>query len=90
MKDIVPIKTYEYMAMEKPIVTTKLEGMIKEFGNENGVVYADESSDVINKSISLIANRKIAEEGKKARNFVKYLDWDNITDKFEQVLTDLI
>jgi glycosyltransferase involved in cell wall biosynthesis len=90
MKDIVPIKTYEYMAMEKPIVTTKLQGMMKEFGNENGVIYADESSDVLNKSISLIVNGKIAEEGKKARNFVKYLDWNNITNKFEQVLSGLI
>ena len=90
MKNIVPIKTYEYMAMEKPIVTTMLQGMKKEFGEENGVIFADESSDVIKKSIALMINGKIEEEGKKARNFVKYLDWDNITNKFEQVLTELM
>jgi hypothetical protein len=64
--------------------------MIKEFGSENGVIYADTSSDVLKKSISLIVNGKIAEEGRKARNFVENLDWNKITNKFEQVLFGLI
>ncbi len=90
MRDIVPIKMYEYMAMEKPIITTRLPGVVKEFGNDNGVIYADGSSDVLNKTISLIRNGKVSEEGRKAKNFIKNLDWNKITNEFEQVLTELI
>ena len=32
MQDIVPIKIYEYMAMCKPVITTKLPGIMMEFG----------------------------------------------------------
>ena len=35
MQDIVPIKIYEYMAMGKPVITTMLPGIMKEFGKEN-------------------------------------------------------
>ncbi|GAH80390.1 unnamed protein product, partial [marine sediment metagenome] len=41
MQDIVPIKMYEYMAMGKPVIATRLPGVMKEFGNDNGVIYVD-------------------------------------------------
>jgi len=41
MQDIVPIKIFEYMAVGKPVITTKLSGIIKEFGTNNGVIYID-------------------------------------------------
>jgi glycosyltransferase involved in cell wall biosynthesis len=90
MRNIVPIKTYEYMAMEKPIVSTKLPGVMKEFGNVNGVMYADEPRDALKKSMELIRGMHASEEGRKAKNFVKNLGWDDVTNKFEQILTELI
>ena len=41
MQDIVPIKMYEYMAIGKPVICTKLPGVMWEFGEGNGVLYAD-------------------------------------------------
>ena len=50
MQEIVPIKFYEYMAMSKPVIATKLPGIMKEFGQDNGVVYVDSPDDVMSKS----------------------------------------
>ena len=41
MQDIVPIKIYEYMAMGKPVIATNLPGIKKEFGEDSGLIYAD-------------------------------------------------
>ena len=54
MQDIVPIKIYEYMAMCKPVITTKLPGIMMEFGEGNGISYVDKPSDVVSKPMKLI------------------------------------
>jgi hypothetical protein len=36
---------YEYIVMGKPAVATRLSGLVKEFGDDNGVVYADRPED---------------------------------------------
>ena len=90
MQYIVPIKMYEYMAMEKPIIATKLPGIVKEFGFRNGVIYIDKSSDAISRVIDLKDKGKIHLEGKKARKFVENNDWEKVTDDFEKTLEELI
>lgn len=90
MKYIVPIKIYEYMAMGKPTIATKLYGMVKEFGDSNGVLYADDPIDVLKKAIDLTEKLAIDEEGKKALHFVEDNDWDNITDEFENYLNHIL
>jgi glycosyltransferase involved in cell wall biosynthesis len=90
MQNIVPIKMYEYMAMEKPIITTRLSGIMKEFGNDNGVIYVDKPEDVLKKAIELIENGKFEEEGIKARRFVENSDWDTVTDDFERTLRKVV
>jgi glycosyltransferase involved in cell wall biosynthesis len=90
MRDIVPIKFYEYMAMGKPIIATKLPGVMKEFGNGHGVIYVDKTEDVLKKAIELIENESVVEEGRKARRFVEKNSWDDITDEFEMVLEEII
>jgi glycosyltransferase involved in cell wall biosynthesis len=90
MKDIVPIKMYEYMAMGKQVITTELPGIMKEFGNDNGVIYVDKPEDVLKKAIELIENETLKEQGLKARRFVEKNSWDNITDEFEGVLEEVI
>lgn len=86
MQDIVPIKIYEYMAMEKPVITTKLNGVIAEFGNENGILYVDKSEDVV----KLASEIDVNELGQKALKFVKGNDWNTITDTFEVTLKEII
>ena len=89
MKDIVPIKMYEYLAMGKSVIVTKLSGIMKEFGEGHGVIYVDKSEDVLKKAIELIENETLKEQGLKARRFVEKNSWDNITDEFERVLEDV-
>ncbi len=84
--NIVPIKIYEYMAAGKPVIATKLPGVVKEFGNNNGVVYADESGEVVERAVKLIKNGNLAEEGLKAKRFVERCSWDSITHDFEAIL----
>ncbi|MEN4006019.1 MAG: glycosyltransferase [Methanobacteriaceae archaeon] len=90
MQDIVPIKMYEYMAMKKPVISTKLPGVMKEFGEDNGVVYVDRPEDVVPKAIELVQNGKVEELGAKARSFVEKYSWDKITDEFDKILDEVI
>ena len=85
MQDIVPIKIYEYMAMCKPVITTKLPGIMMEFGEDNGISYVEKPSDVILKSYEI----DIITEGRKARKFVEKNDWSKITNEFERILQNL-
>ncbi len=90
MQDIVPIKMYEYMAMGKPVIATKLPGVMKEFGEDNGVVYVDRPEDVVAKALELVQNGSVGTLGSKARSFVERNSWDNITDEFEKILEEAI
>lgn len=86
MNDIVPIKIYEYMAMGKPVITTKLPGVMKEFGDNNGVIYINNPEDVIQEFFKIDSYS----EGLKARKFVENNDWDNIVDQFQEILTNIV
>ena len=90
MQDIVPIKMYEYMAMGKTVITTKLPGVMKEFGESQGVIYVDKTEDVLKKAIELIEKGRVEEEGRKARGFVERYNWDDIVDEFESILEEVV
>jgi glycosyltransferase involved in cell wall biosynthesis len=90
MQDIVPIKLYEYMAMGKPVISTKLPGVILEFGINNGIIFINKPEDTLSKAIDLIDEGSLNEYGQKSRKFVENLTWDKITDEFEKVLESLI
>jgi glycosyltransferase involved in cell wall biosynthesis len=90
MRDIVPIKLYEYMAMQKPVISTRISGVVKEFGEDNGVVYVDSPEGVIDKTLELIEENRINELGLKAREFVAGNSWEKITDEFEKILQEAI
>ena len=86
MQDIVPVKMYEYMAMKKPVIATRLPGVMKEFGEDSGVVYVDTPDDVAAEALELLQNGKVEELGLKARCFIGRYSWDGITDEFEGIL----
>jgi glycosyltransferase involved in cell wall biosynthesis len=90
MQDIVPIKMYEYMAMLKPVIATRLPGIMKEFGEDNGVVYINRPEEAVAKAIELKQNGSIKEFGRKARKFAERNSWHAITDEFERILNEVI
>jgi len=90
MQDIVPIKMYEYMAMKKPVISTNLSGVKKEFGEDNGVIYVDRPEDVVAKAAELVQNGSVKRLGARARSFVERYSWDTITDEFERILAETI
>ena len=78
------------MASGKPIISTKLRGIIKEFGYANGIEYVDDPGEVIEKAIRLSENKKkLIGDGSRARKFVEKYSWDNITDEFENILEEV-
>ena len=86
MLNIVPIKIYEYMAMGKPVISTSLPGLKKEFGYDNGISYIENPNQVLEKSIFLCENNRIQLEGKKASLYLRGKDWNQITEEFENRL----
>jgi glycosyltransferase involved in cell wall biosynthesis len=90
MRDIVPIKMYEYMAMGKPVISTKLPGVMKEFREGNGVIFIEKPEDTLEKALEIICGGNIVKEGNRARKFVEKLDWESITDEFEHTLIELL
>jgi glycosyltransferase involved in cell wall biosynthesis len=88
MRDIVPIKMYEYMAMGKPVIATRLPGIMKEFGTDNGVLYVERPEDSLGKALDVMKAGTIEAHGEKARQFVRDNDWGTVVDQFEKVLLD--
>jgi len=89
MMNIVPIKMYEYMAARKPVIATSLPGLMKEFGTTNGVSYINRSEEALSVALELSKDRRMADEGRKARMFVEKSDWKSITQTFEVLLQNL-
>ena len=90
MENIVPIKMYEYLAMGKPIIATRLPGIVKEFGYKSGVSYVDRAEDVVRVANELVTTGNSAKEGEKARSIVEGHDWKVICDIFERSLIDIL
>jgi glycosyltransferase involved in cell wall biosynthesis len=78
------------MAMGTPVITTKLPGVMKEFGEGNGVVYVDKPEDTLWKAVELIEGGVISEYGPAARGFVENYGWGDVVDEFEGVLEELV
>ena len=90
MRDIVPIKLYEYMACGKPVIATKLPGVMKEFGEGHGVIYVDKPEDVLKTAIEVMENGSVEEHGSRARKFVEKYNWEGIVADFEGVLEEVV
>jgi glycosyltransferase involved in cell wall biosynthesis len=87
MRDIVPGKIYEYMAAGKPIISTRLQGMIKEFGMDNGILYVDQPEDVVPKAVELFNDKDTCRNlGAKAKSYMQKYSWEAIADELENIL----
>ena len=74
------------MAVGKPVISTNLPGIIREFGKENGILYAGTPEMVPEMANTLSVEGTIKKHSIAARLYVQDLDWDTITDKFEKIL----
>jgi len=89
MKNIVPIKMYEYMAAGKPVIASNLYGIMKEFGNDNGISYVDRPEDVLLKA------RELRDDGydlagRRAKKSVENNNWDILANDFEDILREVM
>lgn len=87
-RDIVPMKVYEYLAAGKPVVASRLPGLLAEFGQDGGIVYGEHPVDVLTRAVELrcrpaearllgMMGRRMAEQN---------ADWEKTTDCFEGLL----
>ena len=90
MHDGLPAKIYEYLAMRKPMISTRLRGVMREFGDGHGVIYVDRPEDAVGKALELVQSGQVEKLGIKARQFVENYSWDKITDQFERILKEVI
>ncbi|WP_373838605.1 glycosyltransferase [Methanospirillum sp.] len=89
MQDIVPIKLYEYLAMGKPVITTRLPGIMKEFGEGNGVVYVESLEDIIKGAAVITRSIKHSMAPEKCMHFIKPKSWEDVVNKLYIVLVDI-
>jgi glycosyltransferase involved in cell wall biosynthesis len=69
------------------VIATRLPGIMKEFGHNNGVIYVDTPTDVLKKVVELHSDDRATRKwGTIARKFVEKYSWDKITDEFENIL----
>lgn len=83
-----PLKLFEYMACEKPIISTRVEGITATV--KNRVSYASNSEEYKNKIIELCNDGELRRKmGLGGRKFVEdEYNWPKITSKLEKVLLE--
>ena len=81
-----PIKLVEYMACEKPVVSTPLAGVREAVGDR--VLYARDSDELVTRIVDLHRDPDHRRRmGSRGRSFVEqHYDWDQICRGFEDIL----
>lgn len=89
-RNAVPLKLFEYMACEKPIICNKLDAVITEIGGN--IFYASNSKEYASKILELYNNSGLRKEmGYKGRKIVidKY-EWNYIASRLERIMLGVI
>ena len=88
-QDILPIKAYEYLACSRPVLASKLPGLMQEVPSGNGVIYT-EIDDLVQTLQHMMEQNNRLKEGAKARRFVEeHCDWSILTISFEKLLIQI-
>lgn len=90
MHDIVPIKMYEYLASGSPVVATRLPGLEKEFGEDNGVIYTNGPNDAFETIVDLMESDEYSRHAREGLKFAERHDWTHLTDRFEEHLSGIV
>jgi glycosyltransferase involved in cell wall biosynthesis len=89
MRNAVPIKIYEYLAMHKPTICTKLSGIMREFGSNCGILYIEKPEDAVRVAANL-THEDVQILKMQAKQYIENYGWDVITDRFEEMLASLV
>ena len=91
-KDITPVKVMEYMAMKKPVLSTSLPSVVREIGRNNGVIFANDQKDLIEKIGELYKEKsELVRIGHKGFELIKkYYLWPKIMKKLKILMIDTI
>ena len=85
----VPLKLFEYMACEKPVLSTRLPG-VKEVAQDR-ILYADTVNEYKDQISALISSDNNSKRCKYNRKFVvDTYDWNSISKHLETVLMEVI
>jgi len=91
MRDIVPIKLYEYLACGKPVISTRLPGVMREFAGNSGLIYVRNPEDVITGAQRISRNsQEYMRLSKEAMDSVADLDWESVASRFEEILKNTV
>jgi glycosyltransferase involved in cell wall biosynthesis len=91
-KDITPVKIMEYMAMKKPVLSNSLPNVVKEIGENNGVIFARNQNELI-KNIRELVGRKetLSKIGFQGFDLIKkHYVWPTILNKLKEIIITLI
>lgn len=85
-EDPCPLKLFEYMACEKPVISTVFISAV-----QNKILYASNAEEYENRIVKLYNNEDIRKKlGAEGRNFVKEnYDWSKIALNLEKILVDV-
>ena len=72
------------------LVLEMVTEVMKEFGEDHGVIYVDKAEDALEKVVELIESGSVEEHGSRGRKFVEKYNWDDIVDDFEGVLVEVV
>ena len=89
---IIPTKILEYMACQKPVLSTPLKGTVELLPDESfGIVYSSQN-DFVNTLLALLSNtQKLNELGKNGLLHIQEnYYWDALTDKLLLMFGDII
>jgi glycosyltransferase involved in cell wall biosynthesis len=85
-ENALPLKLFEYMACGKPVISTRLNGVMEVVGNK--VLYFSNSEELKQRILELYRNEGLRKElGQEGRTFVEQnYSWDRICRRFEEIL----
>lgn len=82
---IIPMKLFEYLACERPVLSVRLAGI--QSVAKNTIFYADTSSEFAEKLAYILKNpQKIREKIITGNVLVNKFGWDNLANEYGQVL----
>lgn len=80
-----PLKLFEYMACNKPVISTEIDSLKSKFPNE--ILYTKTYEDYVDKIKMVYEDQLFSRKlGKSGRKIAEKHNWEHITTKLEEVL----
>ncbi|MHC1680318.1 MAG: glycosyltransferase [Methanomassiliicoccales archaeon] len=84
--NIVPLKIYEYLAAGKPVISTRLSGIVEEFKDEGIIHYIQNPEEIWRALKEVAGDATINNAREDLREFINKQTWESKTDAFKSVL----